>query len=214
LGEPLKRSVGWLSVSNERKLMWWRILLEVVIAIVLLAIGSSFWSILKSRGHLQALLTDKNELKRLLSHWSAPEIVREGREIKPVFGSYLENIRFFERAHFAALNKTRNLILIVVAGLLVLSYLMGLPYLIASLAVFILPSFSQIGASAKNHNATHVHTVVLNVYKWNQTAPDECSHYCEDHADLKQVYRLLNELTQGASQHALGADSPVSSLYS
>jgi hypothetical protein len=74
------------------------------------------------------------------------------------------------------------------------SYLMGLPFLIASLAAFILPSFSPIAASAKNNNATHVHTVVLNVYKWNETAPDECSRYCEQDAGLRQVYRTVHQL--------------------
>ena len=133
--------------------MWWKIVLEVLIAITLLTIGSAFWSILKSRGHLQTLLSDENELKRLLNHWTVSEIVREGGEIKPIFGSYVENIRFFERAHFAALKKTRNLTFTVAVVLIALSYLMGLPYFIASLAVFILPSFSRIGTATKNNKS-------------------------------------------------------------
>jgi len=173
--------------------MWWKIPLEIVISIILLTIGSGFWSILKSRG-LQTLLADENELKRLLDIWTPSEITREGREIKPVFGSYLENIRLFERAHYAALNKTRNLTLIVAVLLIAVSYFLGLAYLIASLAAFILPSFSPIAASAKNNNATHVHTVILNVYKWNQTDPGECSRYCEQDAGLKQPYQLVNRL--------------------
>jgi hypothetical protein len=184
---------GFLATERRSK-MWWKIPLEILLAIVLLTIGSSFWSILKSRGHLHHLLTNETELKRLLDFWTPSQIIQEGRDIKPVFGSFLQNIHLFEKAHFAALNKTRNLTLIVAVILMAVSYVMGLPYVIASLAAFILRSFAPIADSAKNNKATHVHTVILNVYKWNQTDPEECSRYCEQDPGLKQPYRMVNRL--------------------
>jgi hypothetical protein len=175
--------------------MWWRIPLEILLGILLLSIGSGFWAILKSRGHLRKVLADETELNRFLDFLTPAKVVEEGRDIKPMFESYLQNIQFFERAHFAALNKTRNLTFIVALILIAISYFLGLPYLIASLVTFLLPSLAGIPASAKNNNLTHVHTVILNIYKWNDTDHDGCSRYCEQESSgLRQVYRMVSRL--------------------
>lgn len=106
--------------------MWWRIPSEILLAILLFTIGSGFWATLKSRGHLRNVLADETELKRFLDFLTPAKIVEEGRDIKPMFESYLNNIQFFERAHFAALDKTRNLTVMVALILMVISYFIGL----------------------------------------------------------------------------------------
>lgn len=121
--------------------------------------------------------------------------MEEGEKIKSMSESYLRNILFFEKAHFAALNKTRNLTFFVSLILIVISYLIGIPYLIASIIAFFLPALSGIPASAKNYNITHVHTVILNIYKWNKTDQRGCFEYCDQESSgLKHVYRVVNNL--------------------
>ena len=175
--------------------MWWKIVLEILLAIILIALGSGFWAILKSRSHLRIALGDEGELKHLINFLTPAKVIEEGNEIKPMFESYLQNILFFEKMHFAALSKTRNLTVIAALILIALSYLLGIPYLIASLVAFVFPALSPIPASAKNNNLTHIHTVILNIYKWNKIDEAGCFAYCDQEiSGLRVVYRVVNAL--------------------
>ena len=107
--------------------MWWKILLEILVAFFLLLLGSPFWAMRKTRAHLNSLYADEAELRRLVEFHTPEKLIEEGRTIKPVFGSYLQNIFVFEKTHFETLKRTRNIILIATVLLMVISYFLGLP---------------------------------------------------------------------------------------
>ena len=53
----------------------------------------------------------------------------------------------------------------------------------------------DIPASAKNNNATHVHTLVSNIYRWNQADSATCRDYCtREKSSLAHVYSLLSRV--------------------
>lgn len=60
-----------------------------------------------------------------------------------------------------------------------------------NIGLFLLPVLREIPASAKNNNITHVHTVILNVYKWNKTDPVGCLEHCRKDSDLKQIHSMI-----------------------
>jgi hypothetical protein len=175
--------------------MWWKLLIEVLTLIAILAAGGSFWACVKSRGHFRRFLADTSELRRLIDHIGPAKIIEESSEIKPVFGSYAANISTFDRIHFAALRQTAILLLIAVVLMLAISFLLGMYFFIANLAIFLLLSAGEIPASAKNSNATHVHTLISNIYKWNQTDSVACRDYCtQEKSSLNPLYDLLNRI--------------------
>jgi hypothetical protein len=79
--------------------------------------------------------------------------------------------------------------------LLIISFFLGVWYFVVSLAVFVLLSISDIPPSAKNNNATHVHTLISNIYKWHQTDSEGCRSYCiRERPSLMHLYGLVSQL--------------------
>jgi hypothetical protein len=175
--------------------MWWRVIVEILIVAAILATGGSFWACLKSAGHLSRFLGDIRELQQLIDYIGPDKIAEESSGIEPVFGSYAKNIETFERAHLASLRQTATLVLIGVVVLLIISFLLGIYFFVVSLAVFLLLSIGDLPASAKNNNATHVHALISNIYRWNHTDPSACRSYCiRERPSLMHLYGLLAEL--------------------
>lgn len=175
--------------------MWWKIVLEVVIVAVILVTGGSFWACLKSSRHLSRFLSDISELRRLIDYLSPTKIAEESAAIEPVFGSFAKNIEAFETAHLASLRKAAMLVLIGVVLLLIISFLLGVWYFVVSLVVFLLLSIGDIPASAKANNATHVHTLISNIYKWHHSDAEACRSYCiGQRPSLMHLYGLVSQL--------------------
>src|SRR5712692_9686919 len=174
--------------------MWWTIPLEILLAILALILGTSFWAVAKSPVHLRSVLGDIGELTRFVDFLGRDNLIKEAESVKPVFGSYLKNILLFEKAHLIALNNTWNMLSVLTILLIGLSYFVGLIYMTVNIALFLLPVVREIPASAKDNNITHVHTVILNVYKWNKMAPGGCLEHCMNDSGLKQIHRMVNEL--------------------
>ncbi len=175
--------------------MWWKIVLEVLIVAAILATGGRFWACVKSAAHLRRFLGNDHELQQLIDYIGREKIVVESAAIEPVFGSYAKNIETFEMAHVASLRQTATLMLIGIIVLLVISSLLGLYFFAINLAVLLLLPIGDIPASAKNNNATHVHTLISNIYKWNHTDSTACRTYCtRERPSLMHLYGLLTQL--------------------
>ena len=176
--------------------MWWKIVLEVLIVAAILVTGGSFWACLKSSKHLRHFLGDISELRQLIDYLGPAKIAEEGAAIEPVFGSFAKNIEVFETAHLASLRQTATLVLIGVVLLLIISFFLGVWYFVVSLAIFLLLSIGDIPASAKNNNATHVHTLISNIYKWHHTDSEACRSYCiRERPSLMHLYGLVSQLS-------------------
>lgn len=178
--------------------MAWKVLLEIVLALAVLFVASGFWATAKSPAHLRRLLNDPSELERIY-HFMGPEKLRqEAAQIRPVAGSYAGNISMWDAAHRGSLSRTRNLMGIGVLVLLFLSWLLGPGYLATSLTVFAILALPEISVSAKNNNVTHLHSVILNVIKWNQSDSAACWEYCRNRSPtLEHLYAILNGVRSG-----------------
>jgi hypothetical protein len=175
--------------------MWWKFIVEAVIVVAILTTGGSFWACMKSGAHLKRFLSDTSELQALVDFIGPAKIAEESSTIEPVFGSYATNIATFEKVHLAALKQTARLVLIGMVALLVISFFLGVYFFVANLVLFLLLSVGDIPASAKNNNATHIHTIISNMYRWNQTDPAACRDYCtQENPSLTHLYGLLIRL--------------------
>jgi len=175
--------------------MWWKIIIEVLIVAAILVTGGSFWACVKSSKHLSRFLSDVTELRRLIDYLGAAKIAEESNGIEPVFGSYAKNIETFERIHLASLRQTATMVLIGIVVLLIISFLLGVYYFVVSLTVFLLLSIGDIPASAKNNNATHVHSLISNIHKWHHTDSATCRSYCiRERPSLMHLYGLVAQI--------------------
>ena len=181
--------------------MWWKYILEAVFVVVLLGLGSSFWSLLKAPAHLRSVLKDKTELRAFLNFLGEEKVIEEAEAVEPVFGSFAGNIEFWHKAHFLSLRRSWTTIIVLCLGVLAATYFIGLRYLAANIILFFALSLVPILASAKDHNITHIHTILVNVMKWQSVDPEGCSHYCRElDPQFHELFEVANELEQASAR--------------
>jgi hypothetical protein len=172
--------------------MWWKIIVEFVLVVGLLAAGGSFWVCAKARGHFVRFIRDQNALKQFFDVIGHDKLIAEAAIIEPVFGSFADNMVALGKVHFGAMDQTRNLTFIAVSVLLVGSYLLGIYFLIANVILFVLLGVGDVSGWAKTNSATHAHELIGNIYKWYQTDPEACCDYCcRKSPMLADIYHLV-----------------------
>ena len=155
-------------------------LTEGIVVIVLILLAANFWSLVKVPGHLWRLLSDKYELRRIVEFLKSQGLVAEVPAIRPVFGSYADNIRVFETAHIATFRRTSIMVAGLATAILIGTCFLGYGYLAVGIAFFVLPAAFPLVASARDQNVTHLHTVILNLLKWRDVEPAGVARYCEE----------------------------------
>ena len=172
-----------------------RIVIEVILGILLLTFASSFWACVKSPRFLGRVLADYDQLKAFFDFLGVDKICQESQVVEPILGSFPANIATWMKASFAALNKARNMTLFLSVVIILITLLLGIEYLLINTAIFCLAALYPMPASAKNNMFSDIHTIILNVYKWNSVEEEECKAFCngEQPRILKNIYRLVSE---------------------
>lgn len=62
--------------------MFWRVLLELLLLLIILFAGGSFWACLKAPRHLRNLLSDPMELMRLVDHVGYDKLRAEAQHVQ------------------------------------------------------------------------------------------------------------------------------------
>jgi hypothetical protein len=171
-----------------------KIIVEIVLGYILLCISSGFWNCVKSPKFLANTLGNYDELKRFFQHLGKEKIKQESEVVDPKIG-FSANIALWIKASVSALDKTRNMSLIVIIGIFIVSYFIGNIFLLINIALFFVMAFPNISASAKNNIFSDIHTIMLNVYKWNNVNRAECEHFCntEQPRILRNIYKVVTE---------------------
>jgi hypothetical protein len=175
--------------------MWWNIIIELPLAITTLFLGINLWALIKSPSHLLRTISDKFILKESLNIIGSDNFINEAKQIKTTPGGHKTFIDTWDNSRINSLSITRNLLLIPYVIVLIISGYMGITYLIINIAISILLYFQPINAYAINNNMIHIHTVMLNVYKWNTEDTSGCENYCTFmHPEYLQIYKLIKDI--------------------
>ena len=170
-----------------------KIIIEIVLGVILLVISSGFWNCVKSPKFLAKTLSNYEELKKFFDNFVKDKIEQESDVVDPKIG-FSSNIILWMKASMAALDRTRNIMLFFIIVILIGSYFLGIVFLLINIALFFLMAFPSIAASAQNNILSDIHTIMLNVYKWNKVNHGECEHFCniEQPRILKNIYKIIN----------------------
>jgi hypothetical protein len=172
--------------------VWWIYIVEGILVIILIFLAVNFWSLEKVPQHLWWLLSDRNELRRIVEFLKSQGLVAEVPAIRPVFGSFADNIHIFERAHILTFRWTSILVAGLAAAILVGTCFLGYVYLAIGVSFFVVPAAFPLYASAKNQNVTYLHTVMLNLLKWRDVEPAGVAHYCQqERPEFAALYSVL-----------------------
>jgi len=170
------------------------IIIEIVLAFILLLVAPPFWDCIKSKQFFRTALSSYEVLKKYYNFIGKEKIKEESKVVDPKVG-FPANILFIMQVSDSSLDKTRNLLLMGVLVILIASYFFGFTFLIINVAIFFGMSLKKISAAAINNIYSDVHSLILNVYKWNQVDNIECKHFCtiETPRVLENIYRLITE---------------------
>lgn len=173
--------------------MLWKYIIEGVLVLATMSFGYGFWSVLKSPTHLTRVLQDSTELKRFIDFIGPDKLVSKTQSLEPILDSFAKNIETWEKAHIISLRSGRNLSLLLSIGIFIGSYFMGWSYLTINFILFLSLSVVPIATSAKNNNMSHIHTIMLNLYKWHKENPENCLEYCtKQRPEFEQLYKIVS----------------------
>lgn len=153
-------------------------LLEVVIGFAVLIFGNIFWSTLRADSFRQQLIQNAAEIKRMVELIGRDQLISEGDAVQPAFGSYSNNIALFLHTGIKGLDRTRNIVGFITIGLLVASFFTNPLFAAINLGLFFIVSFKDVHSYVKNSIATDLHSVMLNIYKWDKEDHTSCKLFC------------------------------------
>ncbi|MGI0060306.1 MAG: hypothetical protein ACREBJ_11125, partial [Nitrosotalea sp.] len=180
-----------------------KIVLEIILALVTLSIGSLFWNCVKSPIILGRLFTDYTEIKKLSQYLGKEKIINNPNLLNKgiVFGNdslwFQTSIASWIKASVSTLDKIRNVLFLLAALVLILSFFLNHTFLIINLILFLvtlLPA-NKIHKSALANLFQDIHVLMTHVYRWNIIDQSSCKSFCniEQPRFLKNIYRVVVE---------------------
>jgi hypothetical protein len=175
--------------------VWLNIILELPLAMATLFLGINLWALIKSPSHLMRTISDESILKDSLNIMGSDNFINEAKKTETAPGGHKIFIDTWETSRTNSLSITRNLLVIPYLIVLVISGYVGFPFLIINIFISLLLYFQPINAYAINNNMIHIHTVMLNIYKWNTEEPSGCENYCTFiHPEYLHIYKLIKDI--------------------
>lgn len=175
--------------------MWWKITIELLLAIITFFVGISLWALIKSPSHLRHTISDQIILRESLNIIGSDKFIIEAKNIQRALGDHKKFIEIWDNSRINSLSITRDLLLVPYLIVLVISGYMGISYLIINISISLLPYFQPINSYATNNNMIHIHTIMLNIYKWNTEDKSGCEKYCTSvHPEYLQLYKIVDDI--------------------
>lgn len=175
--------------------MWWKIIIELLLAIITLFLGINLWALIKSPSHLRRIISDKIILKESLNIIGPDKFIIEANNMQFALGDHKRFIETWDNSRINSLSITRNLLLMLYLIVLIVSGYMGNTYLIINILLSLLLYLQPINSHAINNNIVHIHTIMLNIYKWNDEDKSGCENYCTFvHPEYLQLYKIVDDI--------------------
>ncbi|MDX9782912.1 MAG: hypothetical protein RBT35_08050 [Bacteroidales bacterium] len=172
--------------------MWWKYLVEFIGGWFLLVFAGVFWSYVKAPHHLKNVLNSPSELSEILKHIGHDTLIQESMNVEPVFGSFKGNIFAHSIAHKRSVEKSRTFGLIISIVLVILSAQLGSGFLYVNVVLFFAMLLFPTASHVKNQNATHIHTITLNLIRMYQEDAKTCFEFCiNERPELLKLYRTI-----------------------
>ena len=173
--------------------MWWEVIIELLLVVLSILLAINLWALIKSPSHLRHAISDKKIIIESLNIIGPDKFIEEAKNIKYAFGDSKMFIDLWDNSRINSLSITKNLLKIPYVIVLVISCYMGISYFIINIIVSLLIYFQPINSYAINKNMAHIHTVMLNIYKWNTEDKSGCENYCTFvHPEYLQIYKIID----------------------
>jgi hypothetical protein len=169
-----------------------RIAIEVVIAIVLVMIGNTFWEFPKRAKFLKRAISDQQFLLTFLTPVTLdslpPAITAYADHCD---GNYMASIVAVADADRVSQRRLKLVMGTVVVALLVGSYFLGPAYLLVGIGVFLFSGLGSIGSAARTNALDHILALSYLLHRWHLADPTGCEKWVEQAYTLKPLYSVV-----------------------
>ena len=157
---------------------WVKVVADVLLALVALAVSSSFWSLVKLPKYLLEVMRKPSYLDLLqISQFTG---VIEVDPIRESAIGYATLLYVDFRSSLDTWKKVKYATFVGCLVLMFLSYLLGFGYFIVTLAVCLFAGFMGIQDAAKGNVLRDVQVMLGRIDRWNASDPEGCREYCTE----------------------------------
>ncbi|HEY6803522.1 MAG TPA: hypothetical protein VI306_08090 [Pyrinomonadaceae bacterium] len=82
---------------------------------------------------------------------------------------------------------------LILGGILVASYFLGMAYLIVNLVLFGFSALGSISQSARNNALEHIMTIAIILDRWRSENPSECDEWIKQTWSLGPIYEAVQK---------------------
>lgn len=182
----------------------WKIIFEIILGILSLLLGNSFWGLYKSRKYFETYIVDMDKLKEYVSIYGKDKLINEYKQNLTIYNELSQDaeakIRKKINANIKLAGDRKDLIGAIFLFLIILltSYFLKDYFVIINLVFFLLIKFLQINDTvAKGKVIVPIYSLIVNIYIWNQLQPDKCAIFClKERPIFAVIYKtIISELT-------------------
>jgi len=158
--------------------------------------GYTFWQLRKRERFLRRAIRTPEFLESLISRKnlaSPPPRVLAFVQQKSELG-YVLNMKCLMDADRASQRQVTILFSAVVAAIFVVSFFLGLVYLVINVVLFFLMASVPIESSAQSNAMEHIFTVGLLLHRWRLYNAKECDEFVENALILRPLYDVVKKV--------------------
>jgi hypothetical protein len=170
----------------------WHIVLEIILALVAIASGTTFWQIEKRARFLARAAFDPHLLATIISRdvlSNPPPEVALFAERDDI--GYFINIDVVRSADRRSQRLPKVCAVVLFLFTVSVSYLMGAVYAIVSCALFLFPALIGLSPSARRNAIQHVQTVAVILYRWRSENATDCDEWVGHAPSLQPLYEVV-----------------------
>ena len=180
----------------------WKIIVEVILAILSFGMGYAFWSCVKSPKFLGRTIANQEELEKYISFIGKDKIIEDVKksETPPRGLTHDALILITISSRIKATDSGRNVAGFIFLIVLIGSYFLSRTFVIINLICFFLMWLSKISASAQNNVFNDINSLIRNIYRWHQMEPENCQNFClnERPRFATMYWTIISELTNNS----------------
>jgi hypothetical protein len=168
------------------------IIFEILLAVLMLFAGRSFWQLIKRGRFLKTVIKSKACLQKLISldrlqsqvSTNSPYLQKNELGYDINIASLLSSDRTTQRLVKLAFGS-------IVAILLIASYYLGGIFFLINLMIFISLNLRPLSISAQRNTYDHVLTLAAILYKWRKEDAKKCDEWVAMAWSLKDIYAAV-----------------------
>ena len=171
-----------------------RIIIEVVLAIAMLYPAFMFWQLRKRKRFWKQAVRNRAFLQSLISRESLanpPSDLLPYVRTPPKEGGYMWNVKLLFDADKGATLRFSIFYGVVIAAILVGSYLLGPLFLAINVVLFFLAALVPISTAARSDASENIFTVGLILHRWHLDNAAECEQFVKQAYGLRTVYEAV-----------------------